>query len=316
MRAESIPLTTPRTLPAPLRCGVRWTAVVNPTAGRGRTRSLLPKLERAFHERGVQMHVASDAAEGQRVAREAFGRGEGVVACGGDGTVSGLAACAADAGAPLAIVPTGAGNDFARHLGLDHKHALDAVRLLDAERTARVDLGRACADDGSEYVFTTVANTGFDAHANRWANGVRWATGTPLYLLAVARTLAVYRPRPFQVRVDDEKWEGDAWLIAVGNTRWYAGGMMIAPSAEIDDGQLDVCVIEGAPMRRFVVNFPKVFKGTHVELPDVTVLRGRNVEIGTPDDDRPMDVWASGEHVGPLPARLESMPAALDVIVP
>ena len=301
---------------ASIRCAVRWTAVVNPTAGRGRTRSLLPKLERAFHQRGIPTHVASDAVEGQRVAREAFTRGEGVVACGGDGTVAGLAAIAADAGAPLAIVPTGAGNDFARHLGLDHKHALDAVRLLDAEHIARVDLACASADDGSASMFTTVANTGFDADANRWANGVRWATGTPLYLLAVARTLAVYRPRPFQVRVDDEKWEGDAWLIAVGNTRWYAGGMMIAPSATLDDGELDVCIIEGAPVRTFVTNFPKVFKGTHVELDEVTVLRGQHVEIDTPDDDRPMEIWASGERVGPLPARVDALPAALDVVVP
>ena len=262
------------------------------------------------------MHVSADALDGQRVARGAFERGEGVVACGGDGTVSGLAAVAADAGAPLAVVPTGAGNDFARHLGLDHKHALDAIALLDTERLARVDLGRACADDGSEYVFTTVANTGFDADANRWANGVRWATGTPLYLLAVGRTLAVYRPRPFQVRIDDEKWEGDAWLIAVGNTCWYAGGMKITPSASVDDGLLDVCIIEGVPLRRFAVNFPKVFKGTHAEVDGVTILRGRHVEISSTDEDPPMELWASGERVGPLPARLEAMPGALDVLVP
>ena len=290
--------------------------MVNPTAGRGRTRSLLPKLERAFHRRGIAMHVASDAADGHREAREAFARGEGVVACGGDGTVSGLAAVASDADGPLAVVPTGAGNDFARQLGMDHRHALDAISLLDAEHTTRVDLGRACSDDGTESVFTTVANTGFDADANRWANGVRWATGTPLYVLAVARTLAAYRPRPFQVRVDDEKWEGDAWLIAVGNGRWYAGGMMIVPSAKVDDGELDVCIIERASVRTFVANFPKVFKGTHTELDEVTLLRGRQIEISTPDDDRPMDLWASGERVGPLPGRLEAIPAALEVVVP
>jgi diacylglycerol kinase (ATP) len=262
------------------------------------------------------MRVSTDAAHGKRLARDAFARGDGVVACGGDGTVSGLAGVAADAGAPLAVVPTGAGNDFARHLGLDHKRALDAIGLLDSERLARVDLGRACTDDGSEYVFTTVANTGFDADANRWANDVRWATGTPLYVLAVARTLAVYRPRPFQVRVDDEKWEGDAWLIAVGNTCWYAGGMMITPSARIDDGLLDVCVIEGVSLRRFAGNFPKVFRGTHTDLDGVTILRGRSVEISSPDEEHPTELWASGERVGPLPARLESLPSALQVLVP
>jgi len=263
------------------------------------------------------VHISLDAADGRRLARDAFARGDGVVACGGDGTASALATVAADEEAPLAIVPTGAGNDLARHLGIDPRRALDAVALLDTGRLGVIDLGRATAHDGTTATFTTVANTGFDAEANRWANGVRWATGTSLYVLALLRTLAVYRPRPLRVRVDDAEWEGRAWLVAVGNTRGYAGGMMITPGAEIDDGLLDVCVISGVPAAELLVRFPRVFKGTHTALDDVITLRGTTVEISAPDDTRGvLDLWASGERVGPLPARLESMPGALQVLVP
>src|SRR6266508_1667652 len=184
----------PRKLPVP-SCFVRWTAVVNPSAGRGRTRKLLPRLTDAFRHTGADIEVAvsTDIDDARATARRAFDAGRGVVACGGDGTVSELAGLAAAAGGTLAMVPTGAGNDFARHLGLDHRRPLDAVRLLETGRLGAVDLGRAEAD-GTTAWFASVANTGFDSEANRWANTVQWAGGTTLYVLAVLRTLVTYHP--------------------------------------------------------------------------------------------------------------------------
>jgi diacylglycerol kinase (ATP) len=295
---------------------VCWSAVVNPTAGRGRTRKALPALQAEFAALDVPVHVSNDAADGARHARAAFARGDGVVACGGDGTVSSIAAVAVEEQGPLAVVPTGAGNDLARHLGIP-KRARDAIRLLELGHLTTIDVGRATAHDGATTTFTTVANTGFDAEANRWANGVRWATGTPLYVLALLRTLAIYRPSPMRVNVDGVEWEGDAWLVAVGNTRCYAGGMMITPGAEVDDGLLDVCVIRGVPKAEFLWRSPRVFKGTHTALDDVITMRGTTVEISASGATRRgHELWASGERVGLLPARLEAMPGALSVLVP
>jgi diacylglycerol kinase (ATP) len=295
---------------------MRWTAVVNPVAGRGRTRRLLPDLRAAFGTVGATVHVATDAADGVRAARAAYDRGEGVAACGGDGTVAELAGVAAEHGGPFAVVPTGAGNDFARELGLDLRHPLRAIDLLATGRLRAVDLGRATAGDGSTHAFTTVANTGFDAEANRWANEITWARGSALYLLAIARTIAVYRPQPLMVRVDDEEWRGRAWLAAVGNTRWYAGGLKITPDALPDDGLLDVCLITDKPTATFIARFPSVFSGKHTRIDGVQMLRGRSVEIRDDGGDVGLDLWASGERVGPLPATATVDPAALRVLVP
>ncbi|MBA2327292.1 MAG: diacylglycerol kinase family lipid kinase, partial [Actinobacteria bacterium] len=122
---------------------MRWTAVVNPSAGRGRTRKLLPRLTDAFERVDVDVSVSTDFDDARATARRAFDAGHGVVACGGDGTVSELAGLAAETGGVLAMVPTGAGNDFARHLGLDLRRPLEAVRLLETGRLGSVDLGRA-----------------------------------------------------------------------------------------------------------------------------------------------------------------------------
>jgi diacylglycerol kinase (ATP) len=286
---------------------------VNPTAGRGRTLRLLPDLSDAFARSGldVEVRVAADAADTVALATEAFSRAQGVIACGGDGTVSMLAGAAAEARGVLGIVPTGAGNDFARALGIRGRDPADAVEILRSGHEAVIDLGRV----GDRW-FTSVANTGFDAEVNRWANGVTRLSGTALYVAGVARTLTVYRPRPFRLRIDDAApSESDAWLIAVGNGPVYGGGMRIAPDARLDDGTLDVCVIGPLSVPRFALNFPRVFRGTHVEHPAVDVLRGRVVEIEALDP-RPMDMYAAGERVGPLPVRVEAVAGALRIVVP
>ncbi len=302
---------------------MRWTAVVNPRAGRGRTGRLLPRLCAALDAAGIETHLTRDADEGAGFARAAFDRGDGVLACGGDGTVAALAGVAAETDGALAIVPTGAGNDFARHLGIDHRRPIDAVALATNPRAnavlQRVDLGRATTADGAQRWFTTVANAGFDAEANRWANDVRWATGTPLYVLAMLRTIVAYRPRTTTVRVDGREWQEPAWLVAVGNTRCYAGGMRITPDAQVHDGLFDICVVGRTSRRELITRFPSVFRGTHTRADAVTMFRGARVELSA-DDDRhatsPPELWASGERVGPLPATVEVVPAAVRVLVP
>ncbi|HZR11686.1 MAG TPA: diacylglycerol kinase family protein [Acidimicrobiia bacterium] len=291
---------------------MRWTAVVNPSAGRGRTRRMLPTLTSELTGTGadVDVRVAADVDETASIAREAFAQDRGVLVCGGDGTVALVAGIAAECGGLVGIVPTGAGNDFARTLGIRRRNLTGAVRTLSDGHEITVDLGRV---DGRW--FCSVANTGFDAEVNRWANEVRRLSGTALYLAGVARTLAVYRPRRFRVRVDDgEPRDVDAWLLAVGNGPVYGGGMQIAPDARLDDGVFDVCVIGRISVPGFVVNFPRVFAGTHTKHPAVSVLRGATVTIESLDGG--IDLYASGERVGPLPARLETVPRALRVMVP
>jgi diacylglycerol kinase (ATP) len=305
---------------------MRWTAVVNPAAGRGRTRKLLPRLTEAFAatDLDVDVVVSHDLDDAVRLARGAFDEGRGVVACGGDGTVNALAGVAADHSGMLAIVPTGAGNDFARHLGLDRRRWLDAVALLRAGSVGTVDLGRAEAapehgeadDSTTMRWFTSVANAGFDGEANRWANGVQWASGTTLYVLAVLRTLATYRPRRFRLTVDGDVHDIEAWLVAIGNTRGYAGGMQVTPGAELDDGQLDVCVVGPVSRLEFLRSFPRVFRGTHVSHPAVDMHRGKVVELSSLDASAGLELYGAGERIGPLPARMEAVPGALQVVVP
>jgi diacylglycerol kinase (ATP) len=295
-----------------------WTAVVNPAAGRGRVRSRLPGLVDALAAADLDLaiHISADADDLVALARGAFADGRGVVACGGDGTVTALAGVAADHGGVLGIVAVGSGNDFARQLGLPRGDVDAAVAVLATGCVVDADLGRVHTADGHSRYFTTVANTGFDAVANEWANRVTWTSGTPLYVIAAMRTLATYRPRRFRIVVDDEVVETEAWLVAVGNTRTYASGMMITPAASVHDGLLDVCIVGPVGRADFLRTFPSVFRGEHVRHPMVRTWRASHVAVESPDRGTPVDLWASGEYAGPLPARLEPAAGALSVMVP
>jgi diacylglycerol kinase (ATP) len=297
----------------------RWTAIVNPAAGRGRARARLPQVLDALAtaDLDVELMLSADADDLVALARRAFERDRAVVACGGDGTVCALAGVAADEGGVLGIVPLGSGNDFARQLDLPRNDHDAAIEVLRTGEVVQADLGRAHTADGATTWFTTVANTGFDAVANAWANTVTWTSGTPLYVLATLRTLAAYRPTPVRVTVDDTTTiETRAWLVAVGNTRTYASGMMITPAASVHDGLLDVCVVGPVSRADFLRTFPSVFSGTHVDHPEVRTARGHDVVVETLAPAAAVDLWASGERVGPLPARLEPVAGALRVVVP
>jgi diacylglycerol kinase (ATP) len=290
---------------------VPWTVIVNPEAGRGRTQKLLPELERTASAAGVDLHVSPEPGAPTKLARAAVDQGHDLVACGGDGLVAEVAGVAADTGHRLAIVPSGAGNDFARVLGYDPKRPLRAFDALEHGRDRVVDLGRV---NGRWY--TCVTASGFDAEANRWANTVRRLSGTTLYVAAVLRTLAVYKPHRFRVTVDGETIETRAWLVAVGNGPAYAGGMHVTPNARLDDGLLDVTIVGAMSRAKFLWNFPKVFKGTHVSIPTVTTRRGAQVHLESLDASIPMEVYADGERVGPLPGTMEAVRDALTVRVP
>jgi diacylglycerol kinase (ATP) len=293
---------------------VQWTAVVNPGAGRRRRRTTIARLGETLAARAVEMHVTPTAAAGLEVARRAFARGEGVIACGGDGTVRDLAALASETGGLLAVVPMGSGNDFARALGHDHQQPLEALRVLEDGREVAVDLGRAHTADGVVQWFTTVAHTGLDGEVNRWANEVTWASGTALYAIAALRAMAIVQPFPIQVTANGDVWSGSAWLVAVGNTHCYGGGMPIVPTARLDDGRLDAIIIDGAVSRAEVIRrFPQMMRGKHERVDGAHLRAGASIDIQGPGDQ---DLWASGERVGPLPATIDVVAGALRVLVP
>jgi diacylglycerol kinase (ATP) len=146
----------------------------------------------------------------------------------------------------------------------------------------------------------------------RHVNRSRKLLGGPIaFKLASARALLGWRDQPIRWRVDGGPWvEDSVTALSVCNGRYFGGGIMVAPTAQLDDGLLDVTVWKGYTMLDFVVQQPKLYDGRHVQLAKTRVLRGRDVEV-EPVGGAPVLLEVDGEQPGMLPARFTVVPRAL-----
>jgi YegS/Rv2252/BmrU family lipid kinase len=283
--------------------------LANPSAADGRSLKCLDAVRAELEARGAEYRVASPSgrAAAREVAREAAARGEVVAAVGGDGTIGLIAGALRGTGAPLAVIPAGRGNDFARVMQIptDPREAA-RVALDGAERV--VDVGDV---DGEPFV--CIASLGFDSDANRIANEATLIRGNLVYLYAALRALAGWKHASFHVVIDGEPHDIRGWSVAVANSQAYGGGMYIAPQAELDDGELDVVLVSESSKTTALRDLPKTFKGTHANLSYVQTLRGKKVELSA---DRPFTIYADGDAIGELPATVSISPASLRVLVP
>jgi YegS/Rv2252/BmrU family lipid kinase len=282
--------------------------VMNPSAAGGRSVRLVPEVHEALSELGLAHHMVEtrDMEHALAAAREAAEAGEVVVALGGDGLVGALAGAVRDR-APLGILPAGRGNDFARELSIPSE-ARAACRVLAEGTERRLDLGEA---NGRPFV--CIASTGYDSVANRIANEARIVRGNLVYAYAAVRALASWRPVSFTVKLDGSEHEFEGYTVAVANTRFYGGGMCVAPNADPTDGRFEVICVEDVSKLRFLANLPKVFSAEHVQLEGVRTFRAQEVEVAA---NRPFDVYADGEPITQLPASVRLTPGLLRVLVP
>jgi len=286
--------------------------IVNNTAGRNQTCRLWPRLEKCLREQ-QDFSVFFTPRKGTggetacRAQKQGFNR---LVVVGGDGTLHEVVNGVHLNGVELGIIPTGTGNDFCRSLGIppDPFAAADYIFSGDLRK---VDIGTI-----NGHLFVNVAGVGFDAEVAHRVNSSRLLhrfSGTGAYLLGVLAELLQYRNTPMEISVDGTALNGEIFLAAVGNARYYGGGMKIVPQAEMDDGLFHLCIARNVNLWDALTTLPKMFSGRHLEHPKVTCIPGREITISSPRD---LPVHADGEIVSKSPARFRILPAVLTVVCP
>ena len=286
--------------------------LVNPTAGKGRAAHVVANVTERLRAGGanVAILVGRDVDDAKALARQAIADGvDALVALGGDGMVHLALNVVAGTATPLGIIPAGTGNDLAATLELPTKDpaaAADALmRCLNGAGPRPMDAVRV----GDKW-FGCVLGAGFDSRVNDRANRMSWPRGRMRYNLAILAELRVFRPLPFVLELDGERWETEAMLVAVGNAKSYGAGMKVTPDAEVDDGLVDVQVLGPVSKPEFLKTFPKVFKGTHVSHPAVTIRRAKVVSLSSPG----VTAYADGEYLADLPIVCETVPGAVRIL--
>jgi diacylglycerol kinase (ATP) len=294
-----------------------WQIIANPIAGRGRAAKQAQFLERALESKRnkVTLTVTLSKGDAEKAAAAAVKSGvTKIVVSGGDGTVHEvingiMSASQGSTNTAIGILPNGRCNDLAWALGIPNNPALSMETVLQGA-SRLIDLGRI-----SDRYFSTVATLGFDSEVAEYVNnGLApfFLRGAAAYVYAALVKLIHYRSPSVYLKGDFGEYKGPIFLVATGNTPRYGGRIKIAPTAKVDDGQLDVCLTKEVPRLEVLRMITKSFNGGHVDHPAVSIKQTRRLEI---ESAEPMWLWADGEPMSLTPATIEVIPQALRVLV-
>jgi YegS/Rv2252/BmrU family lipid kinase len=300
--------------------------IVNPASANGSTERLWDRLKQAIgREIGeVDASFTTAANHATDLARKALDDGfEMVVAVGGDGTVNEVVNGFFNAGAPvnpdavLGVISRGTGSDFIKTINIP-REIEDAARTLKGRAVKRCDAGRFTSrgPNGKEMerYFINIADFGVGGEAVERVNNTSKAFGGFLsFLYGTLKTLWVYKGKKVTFTIDeDSEIEQIINSVVIANGQFFGGGMWVAPEAKADDGLFDIVILDDLSFMESLLNIPKLYKGTHINDPKVTCLRGKKL-VAESDEDVLIDV--EGEHGGMLPARFEIIPSSINVKV-
>ncbi|MBI5529738.1 MAG: diacylglycerol kinase family lipid kinase [Deltaproteobacteria bacterium] len=302
-------------------------AVVNPNSANGSTARQWPQIEALLKEAIGPFTHAFTKSQGDAtpLAREAAHSGcDLVISVGGDGTnnevVNGLLADGAPRPGPmLAFVPRGTGGDLRKTLGIENTVEA-AVRRIAEGSQKKIDAARMEITDHEGRTvtrhFVNITSFGIGGLVDQKVNNSTKALGGKAsFFIGTVKAFAAYRNQRVRVSFDGAAAEEMTINnVAVANGKFFGGGMMIAPEAQIDDGFFDVVILGDLTLWEVITNGTKVYKGRHMPHSKIRALRAKTVraEPVNPEDRVLLDV--DGEAPGRLPATFEILPAALTVV--
>ncbi len=303
--------------------------VVNPRSQGGRTARRLAALETVAQRilGPVEVRSTTCLGDGARLAREAALAGaELVVACGGDGTASEVAAglIAAGGSCAMGLLPAGTGSDLARTLGMPKGWSEALVAIRDAvPRRADAIKGTFVDADGAAVIRhgINVVGMGLAGDVVRRVNrSDKPFGGTVAFLSATVAGLLAWKAPHVEVRWWEPSgavrtWTGPLANVFVANGRYCGSGMCVGPAGRMDDGVLEVVVVPQLPLPSMLVEFPRLYDGSLPDSPKLVSGQATRVEVQVRTGG-PVPCDLDGEAPGFLPASIEVVPAALWVKAP
>lgn len=256
-----------------------------------------------------------------------------VIALGGDGTVNEVVNGFFDEqGAPVkpeatfGLLPYGTGGDFRRTMNIP-RSLPEAAAIIAAGHRRRIDLGKLTytappSAGGGDKVrrFANIASFGVSGVVDRLVNESGKKLGGKLsFAIATARATWSYRNQRVELVFDGEaasRVELTVNTVAVANGRFFGGGMMMAPDADVEDGILDVVCMGDFGFGDLLRSGRRLYKGTHLTMDKVSHRRAKLVEALPMDPNEVVELDVDGENLGRLPARFEVAPAAIWMAAP
>ncbi len=297
--------------------------IINPVAAAGKVGKQWPQLRNILLQGGLQFEaeLTQYPRHATEIARKALGEGfRCFVSVGGDGTVNEIVnglivdRCV-NPDVVLSIIPGGTASDFTRTMGISGEPD-EACRTTLGRSTRAVDVGEICCiREGKpiKHYFVNVAGLGFDGEVSVRVNRMsKRLGGTIPYLTSLVLTLFSYTNKDAEITFDGQQLRGRFNSVIICNGQYFGGGMWIGPEAAPDDGIFDLVLLKDLNKLEFLMNVPRVYKGTHLTHPKVDSFQAKEVRV---EAKQRMFVQADGELVGEGPATFRVMPGALNLRV-
>jgi YegS/Rv2252/BmrU family lipid kinase len=306
--------------------------IVNPKSAGGSTEMRWAKIasDLATHLGAFNVEFTRHAGHATEIAEAAAReRREFIVACGGDGTINEVANGILNSGcdAELGVLPSGTGGDFRKTLGMSSNPSECAKGLRDGE-TKTIDVGKVTFQNHQNQIatrfFVNVSSFGLSATISdrvKEKNRFQWLPfdalrGKAKFAYSAVQTVLDIQPLIVWVKLDDKtKTQLQVLNFCVANSRFFGGGMKIAPDAKIDDGYFDVINIGDIKTAKILLNAYKLYGGSHLDLDEVNATLAKRVEVSSANGEE-IHIETDGELPGKLPAVYEIIPLALKVRVP
>jgi YegS/Rv2252/BmrU family lipid kinase len=307
--------------------------IVNPKSAAGSTESRWAQIasDLRAHFGAFQVAFTKKQGDGIELAMRAAGDGRKfIIACGGDGTINEVANGILQSGKDieLGILPSGTGGDFRRTLNMPNQ-AREAAKGLREGVTKMIDVGKVTFLDHqnlkiSRY-FLNVSSFGLSAAINervKAKNSFGWLPfdairGKAKFAFSTLQEVIDSDFTTVRVKIDDQDEKSlNTINFCVANSRYFGGGMKIAPDACIDDGFFDVVNIGDIKTAKILLNAYKLYNGTHLELEEVKSTLAKRIEVSSATANQTIFIETDGELPGKLPAIYEIVPQVLKVRVP
>lgn len=301
--------------------------ILNPWAGRGVAGKRRGELEQALRNADVDFDLVTTHARGgaTELTYQAIERGYNqIIAVGGDGTINEIvngiigSKLGSGMGATLGIIPLGTGSDFIKVLdGFVPNDLSGSVQRLAVNRTQAVDAGQirveSAIQEHTRY-FINGLGMGLDAQVAVESLKLTRLKGLSVYLVAAIRALANYKAHPMLVRYDDNEMRKRLLFASIANGRCQGGGFWMTPDALIDDGLLDLCMVDKLRLDQIIRYFPSLLEGAHTQIRHVTMGQARHITI---ECSAPVPVATDGEIVATdaLRVEIEVIPHVIEVVV-
>jgi len=295
--------------------------IINLTAGGGKPRPHLKTIFKYLKENGFNFKVSytSHHGEATELAQKAADNGaELIVSVGGDGTVNEIVngIMKSKNNPSLGIIPLGWANDFIKSVNIPYD-LTQACQILVQGKTKKIDIGVI----NSQIYFANICGVGFDAEVAQYANQMKnrhpnWRILSAfIYVFAtVKKLLSPFSYHNLKIKFDGQEIHSKILFIAISNGKIYGGRFNITPEAILDDGLLEICLVEEMGRFKYLSIIPRVFKGTHASIKGVNFYRAKEVVI---QSSEPVLAQVSGEVIeGQKNYIITLLPKSLKLIVP